>query len=110
MASAMTARDNGAHQYRRRRKATSSSASPGSAALASSAMPQRGQLPGASAATSGHIGQYQPGCEAAAGVRSRAMPHFGQAPGRSDSTPGHMGQNQGLSPTGACLPALPWQQ
>ncbi len=60
----------------------------------SSAMPQIGQLPGASRTISGCIGQvHSVRVVATDGIAgSSAMPHFGQAAGPSLSTSGSIGQ------------------
>ena len=61
----------------------------------SSAMPQIGQVPGASRTIWGCIGQTHSTLLTAAGAfLSSAMPHFGQAPARSDCTSGSIGQTQ----------------
>src|SRR5581483_623259 len=60
----------------------------------SRAIPQMGQLPGASRTISGCIGQVHSvlGRGAAGKAGSSAMPHFGQAPGFEDCTSGSIGQ------------------
>jgi hypothetical protein len=58
----------------------------------SSAMPQIGQLPGASVSISACIGHVQTSRRDRAGGASSAMPQCGQGPGASLPTPGHMEQ------------------
>src|SRR5687767_7156289 len=73
----------------------------------SSAMPQIGQLPGASRTISGCIGQvhsvFVAGAVTISG--SSAMPHFGQAPGLSCRTSGSIGQTYTASTGAKVLPA-----
>ncbi len=59
----------------------------------SSAMPQVGQVPGASRTISGCIGQVHSVFTGGAGeTRSSAIPHFGQEPGPEVLTSGCIGQ------------------
>ena len=72
----------------------------GARALASSAIPHCGQLPGSARTTSGCIGQVYStvGSRAAApSSASSAIPHFGQAPGSGSRTSGSIGQMNQVS-------------
>ncbi len=116
MTSTSVPRASGTETQKRRRMSRYSSLGPSSrvATRGSSAMPQIGQLPGASRTISGCIGQVHSVLVArGAGITvSRAMPHFGQAPGRSLSTSGCMGQVHFVTPgeasAGAALGCGAW--
>ena len=95
MASTSSGTVNSPASQKRRDMSRSSALSSSSPAPArgSSAIPQIGQVPGASRTISGCIGQVHSALAAGRGdTASSAIPHFGQEPGWSTRTSGCIGQ------------------
>ena len=105
MTSTSVPRASGTETQKRRRMSRYSSLGPSStvATRGSSAMPQIGQLPGASRTISGCIGQVHSVLVAGAAgtVGSSAMPHFGQVPGPIWRISGCIGQVYSVPGAGA---------